>query len=40
MRIVKIAMSGSTGYLTNGKRNGGTVDSLYNLPDLLTVGRR
>lgn len=36
-RILKITMAGD--FYTN-KRNAGTVDSLFNLPDLLGVGRR
>ncbi|XP_052790554.1 cerebrin prohormone-like [Mya arenaria] len=38
-RIIKLAMS-STNYYTSNKRNAGTVDSLYNLPHLLGVGKR
>ncbi|XP_045170202.2 cerebrin prohormone-like [Mercenaria mercenaria] len=39
-RIIKVIMRDSGTFYTNGKRNAGTVDSLYNLPDLLGVGRR
>ncbi|XP_060558233.1 cerebrin prohormone-like [Ruditapes philippinarum] len=39
-RILKIIMNDSRTFYTNGKRNAGTIDSLYNLPDLLGVGRR
>ncbi|KAL4222148.1 hypothetical protein ACF0H5_018188 [Mactra antiquata] len=38
-RILKIVVTGQDFY-SNNKRNAGTVDSLYNLPDLLGVGRR
>ncbi|KAL3832666.1 hypothetical protein ACJMK2_024289 [Sinanodonta woodiana] len=37
--IIKIVMTGSSGYLIEDKRNAGTVDSLYNLPHLFEAGR-
>jgi len=40
IKIVRIVFAGSNGYPATGKRSGGTVDSLYNLPDILTIGRR
>ncbi|KAH3718610.1 hypothetical protein DPMN_061416 [Dreissena polymorpha] len=38
-RIIKVAIS-NTGYYASEKRNAGTVDSLYNLPHLLSVGKK
>lgn len=38
-RIIKLAMNGPTESMAS-KRNGGTLDTLYNLPDLSAIGRR
>ncbi|XP_021345519.1 cerebrin prohormone-like [Mizuhopecten yessoensis] len=39
-RIIKIAMSASSSSNdVMDKRNAGTIDSLYNLPDLFAAGR-
>ncbi|CAL1547329.1 unnamed protein product, partial [Lymnaea stagnalis] len=38
-KIIKLSMMDSDWDPIN-KRNGGTADAIYNLPDLLEVGRR
>ena len=37
-KILRTALAGS--YLSEEKRNAGTIDSLYNLPHLFAAGRR
>nr|KAG5690413.1 hypothetical protein BaRGS_026460 [Batillaria attramentaria] len=39
-RIIKLAMTGHPLDSSSSKRNGGTLDTLYNLPDLSAIGRR
>lgn len=39
-RIIKLAMNGRSLDTSAAKRNGGTLDTLYNLPDLSAIGRR
>lgn len=39
-RMLRVILSDAGSYYTPEKRNAGTVDSLYNLPDLLGVGKR
>lgn len=38
-KILRIAMSFPDGGMLLGKRNAGTVDTLYNIPDLFEEGR-
>nr|AQS80497.1 Cerebrin precursor [Charonia tritonis] len=39
-RIIKLAMTGRSLDSGASKRNGGTLDTLYNLPNLNDIGRR
>ncbi|KAL8558892.1 hypothetical protein ACOMHN_054323 [Nucella lapillus] len=39
-RIIKLAMPGRILDGVSSKRNGGTLDTLYNLPNLSDIGRR
>ncbi|KAK7110804.1 cerebrin prohormone-like [Littorina saxatilis] len=39
-RIISLARNGRPMESSESKRNGGTLDTLYNLPDLNAIGRR
>nr|ARS01360.1 cerebrin 2 [Deroceras reticulatum] len=38
-RMIKLIMYDGNDGLVYNKRNGGTADTLYNMPDLMSIGR-